>query len=230
MSFGAVDGMRKTTAFILAFACVPLSAALAQDEPVAPPVEAVAAEKSQALEPQAAPPGQPGKPVAPAPLVYENAQAGIRVTVPAGWRSYRGVRRHPEILTLFSRLPYESADTDNPKIVLIREPAGKKPADSVLAVAYRHAEVVRLMRNLKEKVANTILLEPPVQDQGRAYARLAYEITSIGKDKALDIARSREYVFRGNDGFYVLLCGAPPEVFEKHTADFKAAADSVVIK
>lgn len=188
------------------------------------------AEKSQAPEPQAMPPAQPEKPVAPAPLVYENAPAGIRVTAPAGWRSYKGVRRHPEILTLFSRLPYESADIDNPKIVLMKEPAGRKPAESALAVAYRHAEVVRLMRNLKEKVANTILLEPPVQDPGHAYSRLAYEITSIRKDKALDIARSREYVFQGNDGFYVLLCGAPPEVFEKHKADFDATADSVVIK
>lgn len=224
--------MKKTAAVILAFACVPFSAARAQDEPVAPPVvEAVAAEKSPAPGAQVPPEqAQPEKPAVPVPQVYENVRGGISVTAPAGWKAYKGGRRHPEILVLFSRLPYDSADPDNPKIVLMKEPVGKKPADSVLAVAYRHAEVVRLMRNLKEKVANTILLEPPVQDRGSAYARLAYEITSIAKDRTLDIARSREYVFLGNDGFYVLLCGAPPGTFEKHKADFDATAAGVVIK
>ena len=219
--------MNKTVALVLMFGLLPLWGARGQDEPVAPAVETTAQELPAAA-PQVPenPPQEPGV----EPLVYENTQAGIRLAAPASWLAYKGIRRHPEILVMFTRFPYESRDADNPKIVLVREPAGKNKPDSVLALAFRHAEVVRLMRNLKDKVANTILLEEPSQEPGKVYARLAYEITSIRKDKTQDLSRSREYIFRGADAFYVLLCGARPEFFERHRADFDAAADKFTVK
>lgn len=159
------------------------------------------------------------------PLVYENARAGLRLTAPAGWMIYQGMRRHPEVLAVFSRLPYAASDEDNPKIILIREKARKRGPASAVEKAFREAEVLRLMENSRE-IVYTELLESPAFLPGQGYSQLTYEVGQRGKGR-VDKIRSREYVFFRDGSFYILICGSRPEFFEKYREDFESTVKSV---
>jgi hypothetical protein len=161
------------------------------------------------------------------PLVYSNAAAGVSVTAPDGWIMYQGMRKHPATLVVFSRLPYEAQESDNPRIILIREKARKKGPDSAITKAFRDAEVISLMRNLKN-IAAAVLLEGPAYDQDRGFARLSYEVTER-KKASCDTVRSCEYVFMKKGVFFTLLCGAKPEVFDKYRDLFERTAKSLIL-
>jgi hypothetical protein len=160
----------------------------------------------------------------PEAITYTNAR-GVHLTGPAGWIMYRGMRRHPEILAVFSRLPYDSQEPDNPKIVLIAEKRVKKGPDSAMAKTRRDAELLELMRNRKE-IGAAMLLEPPRAEDGSSFSLLSYEITRRVKNGS-ETLRSCEYIFLKDDNFYTLLCGTRPEYFEKYRRDFDRTAQSL---
>lgn len=163
------------------------------------------------------------------PLIYTNPGYGIRVSAPDGWMMYGGMRRRPEILVVFSRLPYEVKDSDNPKIVLRREKPAKKGPDSSILKAYRDAEVLGLMKNLKNIERVDIVNGPEAVDKnGRQYSRLDYAITERTKQGSRTV-RSREYTFQKDGVFYVLLCGADPGVFDRYDGEFEKTAQSLVL-
>jgi hypothetical protein len=161
------------------------------------------------------------------PLVYESAECGIKVTVPTGWVLYQGMRRHPEILAVFSRVPYEAKNVNNPKIVLMKEKPRKKGPGTPIAKAYRDAEVLGLMKNVKDVVA-TKLLEGPTLAKGGKFAHLTYEITERSKD-AVDTVRSCEYVFMKDGVFYTLLYGARPEFFDRYRKHLDRVMKSLTV-
>jgi hypothetical protein len=157
------------------------------------------------------------------PLVFDSR--GVRLTAPAGWMMYGGMRKHSDILAVFCRLPYDSPDTDNPRMVLLAQKPGRKGPFSALEKAYRDAEVLMLMRNLRD-VERAGLSGPPESDPEAGYTGFSYEIARREGKKSYTI-RSCEYVFYENGTFYVLLCGSRPEAFEKYREEFERTAKSL---
>ncbi|MGE5309349.1 MAG: hypothetical protein ACM3OC_09700 [Deltaproteobacteria bacterium] len=224
----------------LPFVMVFVTTAARAGEPQAPAAAQTVAQEAEAIVP--APETQIVETVPPPvpavrsqvresdqPVVFSDARSGMSVTGPDGWLMYQGMRKHPEILAVFSRLPYGAGDADNPKIIVIKEKRGRKGPDSAVAKAYRDAEVLGLMKNLKD-IAGTRLIDGPSQDGQHPYSRLLYEISERKKDKTVDSARTCEYVFSREGYFYVLLCGARTDMFDKYAAEFDRTADSVTFR
>ena len=163
-------------------------------------------------------------------LVYRNSTLGIKLQGPPGWCLYQGMRKRPDILALFSRLPYTLNEKDNPTVVLLRRSAAKKGPDSPLSQVKRDIEVIGLMRNVKG-VEGTRVLDGPHQAEmaGRECAAFSYEIT-VAHKKQSEGSRAVEYVFLKDGQFYVLFCGARSEFFDKYRADFEQAANSFTLQ
>lgn len=165
-----------------------------------------------------------------APLVYVNARCGLKVNAPPGWIVYQGMRKHREILAVFSRLPYESRDADNPRIVLMKQKAVRRGPDSAIAKAYRDAEVLGLMKNLPGIESVELLEAPdPGEENAAVFSRFSFELARRLKN-TLVRSRTQEYIFFRDGTFYVLLCGADPGSFDKYRADFDAVAKSLMCR
>ena len=163
-------------------------------------------------------------------LVYENRGLGISLQGPPGWCMYKGMKRRPDILAVFSRLPYTLEDRDNPKILLLKQKAVTKGPDSPLALARRDLEVLGLMKNLKN-VEETSVLEEPNQSAigGRDCAEFSYEIRAPHR-KNIEDTKGLEYIFLKDGSFYIISCGARSEFFDKYRGDFDQAVKSFILQ
>ena len=163
-------------------------------------------------------------------LAYENSKMGIKLQGPPGWCLYQGMKKRPEVLAVFSKLPYTLNEKDNPTIVLFRRSAAKKGPDSPLAQAKRDVEVIGLMRNVKGVEWTRILDEPKeTAIGGRDCAGFSYEIKVPHKKQAED-SKAIEYNFLKDGQFYVLFCGARSEFFDKYSGDFAQSVNSFILQ
>jgi len=152
-------------------------------------------------------------------LTYENETLGVKLTGPDGWSKTAGPYKNEKAKNLLVSFHHSLNKNYSPFIILTVEPAGSRTS-----LDYANLDIEVLKNDHKD--LKTIKEATPLTINGREGINFTYEYMLKGGVPV----RYSIYVFRKDELFYILACGANPEDFENNLKSFESSVNTFMLK